>query len=98
MSLSTYVGLFFIYLDKKIYTLDARTFKILNITDILLEQKGVKLPFYTRIDEIDASWFGEGSYELESYEPHYYELMIEYNPDNEDLKSSYEKSKIRGME
>jgi hypothetical protein len=98
MSLSTYVGLVFIYLDKKLYTLDAKTFKILNTSDALLEQQNVQLPFYSRIDEIDASWFGEGSDELESYEPHYYELMIEYNPDNKDLKNSYQKSKSKEVE
>jgi hypothetical protein len=80
MSISSSVGLVFIFLDKKVYTLDAKSFKILTITDAKLEQKEVHLPFYTRVPEIDANWWGEGSGELEDYELHYYELMIKANP------------------
>ncbi len=85
------IGLVFIFLDKKLYTVDARSFNVLNISDISLEQKSVKLPFYSRIDEIDANWFGEGSDELQEYEPHYFELLIEHNPKMQELKSAYEK-------
>jgi hypothetical protein len=82
MSISSSVGLVFIFLDKKVYTLDAKSFKILTITDAKLEQKEVHLPFYTRVPEIDDNWWGEGSGELEDYELHYYELMIKANPQN----------------
>lgn len=90
MASSSYIGLTFIYLDGKLYTLDAKTFKILNTSEVSLEQNSEMLPFYSRVEEIDANWFGEGSDELEDYEPHYYELLIEYNPENETLKKSYE--------
>jgi len=93
MSSTTYVGLVFIYLDGKVYTLDAKSFKVLNTLNISLEQKNEELPFYSRVEEIDASWFGEGSSELEDYEPHYYELLIEYNPNDKNIKKSYEKYK-----
>jgi hypothetical protein len=85
MSSSTSVGLVFIYLDKKVYTLDAKSFKILAITDAELEDSEVNLPFYTRVPEIDAAWWGEGSEELDAYEPHYYKLIIEANPDSREL-------------
>ena len=85
MSVTASVGLFFIYLDSKLYTLDARSFKILNISDLALEQTSIKLPFYSRVDEIDAAWWGEGSDELEDYEPHYYSLMISHNSNNKKL-------------
>lgn len=85
MSSSSSVGLVFIYLDERVYTLDAKSFKILAITDAKLEQKEANLPFYTRVPEIDANWWGEGSDELEEYEPHYYELMIKANQDNREL-------------
>jgi len=82
---SASVGLLYIYLDQKLYTLDIRSFKILNITDAELTQDSVKLPFYSRVEEIDANWFGEGSSEMKSYEPHYYELLKEYNKDNKEF-------------
>jgi len=85
MAKATSVGLFFFYLDKKLYTLDARSFVILNISDAPLVQDSVKLPFYMRIEEIDAAWWGEGSDELEDYETYYYELMVLHNLQNKEL-------------
>jgi hypothetical protein len=93
LSSSSYVGLVFIYLDSKVYTVDIKSFKILNTLDVALEQKSEMLPFYSRVEEIDAAWFGEGSGELDDYEPHYYELLIEHNPKNENLKKLYEQYK-----
>jgi DNA polymerase II large subunit len=85
-SIATSVGLVFIYLDKKLFTVDAKSFKILTITDAQLKQESTQLPFYTRVEEIDAAWWGEGSSRLKSYEPHYYELLTEANPDNKELQ------------
>lgn len=85
MSSSVSVGLVFIYLDKKVYTLDAKSFKILAVTDAALQDTETKLPFYTRVPEINAAWWGEGSDELEEYEPHYYKLMIEANSNNREF-------------
>ena len=85
MAKSTSVGLFFFYLDQKLYTLDARSFIILNISDAPLLQDSKKLPFYMRVEEIEAAWWGEGSDELEDYEPHYYELMVTHNTKNAEL-------------
>ncbi len=85
MSIDNSVGLVYIYLDNRVFTLDAKSFKILTITDAKLEQGEVNLPFYTRVPEIDANWFGAGSWHLDEYEPHYYELMVEANPQNREL-------------
>lgn len=85
MSIDSSIGLVFIFLDKKVYTLDAKSFKILAITDANVEQKEVNLPFYTRVPEIDANWWGEGSDELEEYGPYYYELIVKANPKDEAL-------------
>jgi hypothetical protein len=82
------IGLIFIYLDGKVFTLDAKSFKILTITDAQLNQKDVNLPFYTRVPEIDLSWwkfFDAGAKRLDEYEPHYYELLVEANPRNREL-------------
>jgi len=85
MSAASSVGLVFIYLDKKVYMLDINSFKILSISNAPLVQDTVKLPFYSRVEEIDAAWWGEGSNELEEYEPHYYELMVLSNKKNKAL-------------
>ena len=85
LSVTTSVGIIFIYLDKKVFTLDSKSFKILSISDAPLVQDSINLPFYTRVEEIEANWWGEGSDELEDYEPHYYELMIDSNKDNIEL-------------
>jgi hypothetical protein len=49
------------------------------------------LPFFSRIDEIDSDWFGEGSDELTEYEPHYFELLMDHNPDMQEIKEAYKK-------
>jgi hypothetical protein len=86
LSIAVSIGLVFLYIDEKLYTVDSKSFKILNITDVALKQDSIKLPFYSRVDEIEANWFGAGSSVLESYEPYYYELLTEANPKNEKLK------------
>ena len=93
-SIATSVGLIFIYLDEKVFTIDARSFKILAISDAKLKQEDVKLPFYTRVQKIETSWWklwGEGREELKAYEPHYYKLLLEANPNNKTLKQMIKK-------
>ncbi|MEA2100545.1 MAG: plasminogen-binding N-terminal domain-containing protein [Campylobacterota bacterium] len=85
LSVASSVGLVFFYLDQKLYTLDAKSFKILNISQAPLVQDNVVLPFYMRVEEIDAFWWGEGSDELEEYEPHYYSLLVDSNNNNKEL-------------
>ena len=85
MSDASSVGLVFIYLDKKLFMLDIKSFKILTINDAPLVQDSVKLPFFTRVEEIDAAWWGEGSDKLESYAPHYYKLIVEANKKDKNL-------------
>ncbi|HIP14777.1 MAG TPA: hypothetical protein EYG74_04740 [Sulfurimonas autotrophica] len=79
------VGLLFIYLNQKVYTLDIKSFTILNISDAKLKQTKADLPFYTRVKNIDAAWWGAGSSRLKSYEPHYYELLVANNKTNKQL-------------
>jgi len=92
MSNASSVGLIFVYLENRVYTLDAKSFAILSISDAPLPQKDVVLPFYTRVHNIDAAWWGEGSDPLEEYAPHYYKLLVEYNRHNRKLYEIVEKS------
>ena len=95
MSVATSVGLLFIYLDKKVYMLDVKSFHILSISDAPLTQDSVKLPFYSRVDEIEANWFGEGSDKLKEYEPHYYELLATFNKKNETLYETIKNGDVK---
>lgn len=89
-----FVGLVFIYLDELLYTLDSQSMKILNVSEapIPLIKEELKLPFYSRVEKIDAAWWGEGSDELEEYAPHYYELLASHNPENKALYEQIKKS------
>jgi len=88
---SAAVGIIFIYLDDKVYTIDAKSFAILSIAETPLVQDNEVLPFYTRVEEIDAAWWGAGSSPLEEYAPHYYELLVEHNAQNKALYANIKK-------
>ena len=94
---TTSVGLVFFFLDKKLYTVDIKTFKVLNISDAPVKQESTKLPFYSRIDKIGTTWyeFGEGTGKVSSYEDYYFNLLIENNPNNQTLQSLYNKYQNR---
>ena len=95
MNVASSVGLLFIYLDKKLYTVDIQSFVILNVSEAPLVQDGVKLPFYSRVETIEANWWGEGSDFLEDYEPHYYELLVEANKKNTKLYEIIKQSDVK---
>jgi len=94
MANATSTGLLFIYLDKKLFTLDIKTFKILAINNAPFEQKKVQLPFYSRIKKIEAAWFGEGTDEMKEYAPYYYNLLATYNPKNKELYEIIKQQKL----
>ncbi len=87
------IGLLFFYIEQNLYTVDCHSFKILNVQPAPLEQESKKLPFYSRVEEIDANWFGKGSDRLEDYEPYYYELLYKNNKNDKTLIESIKNSK-----
>ena len=91
MSDATSTGLLFIYLDKHVYTLDMKSFKILNISNAPLKVNRRKIPFYTRVEKIESSWWdwGAGTKEMKSYAPYYYRLLLKYNESNKELQNLY---------
>lgn len=99
MSIATSVGLVFFYLNQKVFTVDAKTLQVLNITKAVLTQDSLKLPFFTRVEEIGTNWydfFDDGAEELEEYEAYYYQLLIESNPNNKELQKEFNKYQGRG--
>ncbi len=91
MSDATSCGLLFVYLDKKIYTIDMKSLKIITVNAAPLEQKKVKLPFYTRVEKLESSWWdwGAGTRAVKEYTPYYYKLLLQYNKDNKKLADAY---------
>ena len=79
------VGLLFIFLDQKVYTVDIKSFKILSMSDAPLKVTKRQKPFYTRVKNIDANWWGAGSSEMQHYRKHYYELLVESNKNNQEF-------------
>ena len=89
------LGLIFFYIEQKLYTVDSHSFKILSTQDAPLAQENTQKPFYSRITEIEANWFGAGSSEMENYSRYYFQLLLRYNPKNEKLAEAirrYEQS------
>lgn len=78
-------GLLYLYLDDSLFTVDCQSMTLLQITQADYPYSDPVLPFYSRVEEIDANWFGEGSSYLETYEPHYFELLAKNNPHSQKL-------------
>lgn len=81
------IGLLYTYVNNALFTLDCQTMRLIQLTPVELEVKNVKLPFYSRVEEIATSWWvwGEASRPLEAYDPHYLELLVEHNSDSKML-------------
>ena len=83
----TSTGLLYLYLVDHLFTLDCSTGALLEILPMPLERSEEKLPFYSRLQSINADFFGEGSDELEQYDRHYLNLIETSNPDNKALQA-----------
>jgi hypothetical protein len=81
------VGLLYTYVNNALFTLDCQTLSLIQLTPVELETQNVKLPFYSRVEEITTSWWvwGAASRPLEAYAPHYLELLVNYNPKSKQL-------------
>jgi len=81
------IGLLYTYVDGALFTQDCQTLAVIQVTPVTLEQGELKLPFYSRVEEISTSWWvwGAASRTLEEYNPHYTELLVDYNPTSKPL-------------
>jgi len=87
MTRNTSIGLIYFFINKKLYTVDAKSFKILNISLAPLKQKTTMVPYYTRVKNMSNAWwnFGAGTKEVKDYNSYYYKLLLKYNPKNQEL-------------
>lgn len=83
------VGLLYVQSAETLFTLDCKSFALLNATPSLNKENKSLTPFYSRIPTIRAAWWGEGSSRLEGYEPYYLELIALNNTKNKQLYELY---------
>ena len=75
------IGLIYFYIDGKLYTVDAKSFKILNVVEASYNATTQNVPFFTRVGEIETSWweFGAGTNKMDDYTSYYQTLLEQYN-------------------
>lgn len=83
------VGLLYIQSADTLFTLDCKSFTLLQSAPSAASSEKAAVPFFTRIPAIRAAWWGEGSSRLESYEPYYLEQIALNNSKNKELYELY---------
>lgn len=78
-------GLLFFYIGDALLTTDCQSLSVLQISRAGMAYAHPQVPFYTRVEEIDANWFGEGSDPIEDYDAYYLGLLVENNPHSKRL-------------
>ncbi len=78
---SNSIGLLYIQSSDKLFTLDCKSFTLLQSSEFKSSPSDKIAPFFSRIDEIRAAWWGSGSSRLDSYEPYYIEVIKKHNSD-----------------
>lgn len=83
------VGLLYIQSAENLFTLDCKSFTVLQTAPFNKVSEKEQTPFYSRIPTIRAAWWGKGSSSLDSYEPYYLEEIALNNPKNKGLYELY---------
>ena len=81
----TTTGLLFVYLYDSLFTVDCHSLGLLQISKAAAEYSNPMRPFFSRVEDIDANWFGAGSGRIDDYETYYLELLVENNPQSQKL-------------
>ncbi len=69
------LGTIFIVVNKKIYVLDSKSFKVLTSFDYDYDTKDEQKPFYTRVKKIDEDLLTFSLKNAPSYEEHYKKVL-----------------------
>lgn len=83
------VGLLYVQSAQSLFTLDCKSFALLQTSPSLNKTTTEQTPFFTRIPTIRAAWWGKGSSRLDSYEPYYLEQIALKNSKNKELYELY---------
>lgn len=79
------VGLLYIQSAQTLFTLDCKSFALLESTPSVQKMDQSQNPFFTNIQKIRAAWWGAGSSRLDGYEPYYLEQIALKNPKDKKL-------------
>jgi hypothetical protein len=71
------IGVIEFIIGKQLFKVDANSFKVLEKISVNFPEQKTKVPFYSRLESINADWWGEGSDEIEHYESYYLTLLGE---------------------
>ncbi|WP_422555994.1 plasminogen-binding N-terminal domain-containing protein [Sulfuricurvum sp.] len=83
------IGLLYIQSAEILFTLDCKSFTLLQTSPSLTKVQKQETPFYSRIPTIRAAWWGKGSSRLDSFEPYYLEQIALNNSKNKELYELY---------
>lgn len=83
------IGLLYIQSADQLFTLDCKSFTLLQTTPFAKVSQNERTPFYTRIPTIRGAWWGKGSSSLKSYEPYYLDIIALNNSKNKELYKLY---------
>lgn len=83
------IGLLYIQSAQTLFTLDCKSFTLLESTPSAQTNSTAQTPFFTHIPKIRAAWWGEGSSRLSAYEPYYLEQIALNNPHSKELYELY---------
>jgi hypothetical protein len=84
------IGLLYIQDAQTLFTLDCKSFALLEAVPSLQKGETSQTPFFTHIPKIRAAWWGEGSSRLTRYEPYYLEQIALNNSKNQKLYELYQ--------
>ncbi|MDH5464976.1 MAG: plasminogen-binding N-terminal domain-containing protein [Thiovulaceae bacterium] len=73
------VGMVQIAVENQLFSVDCHSFVVLETKEIKVSDAKKQKPFYTRIKEIDADWWGEGSDPIVDYNKYYLKLLGQKN-------------------
>lgn len=83
------IGLVYIQSAQTLFTLDCKSFALLDSAPSVQKNNSAQTPFFTHIPKIRAAWWGKGSSRLDAYEPYYLEQIALNNPKNQKLYELY---------
>jgi hypothetical protein len=83
------IGLLYLQSAETLFTLDCKSFTLLQTTPFAKISDKEQTPFYSRIPTIRGAWWGAGSSRLESYEPYYLKEIALNNSKNKELYELY---------
>jgi hypothetical protein len=69
------VGLIYFQLNNEIKVADCFSMREVEKFSFVSPNGSIQKPFYSRVEEIDGNWFGEGKDEIEDYEKYYKSLL-----------------------